>query len=160
MISIETTLEADFSYDHQTGEIYRKGKRVGASCDGGRYMRVWVAGKHIRHHRVAWYLYYGSWPAFNIDHINGDGCDNRILNLREVTHSENLRNKKSYSRTESLPHGVTSRITKRLGVRYRSQIGVRGRVVHSKTYGSIEEAVAERERMLIANNYHENHCRR
>jgi hypothetical protein len=32
-----------------------------------------------------------TWPR-EIDHINGDGCDNRLANLREVSHSENLAN--------------------------------------------------------------------
>jgi hypothetical protein len=33
---------------------------------------------------------YGNFPAGFLDHINGDGTDNRIKNLREVTNVENL----------------------------------------------------------------------
>lgn len=43
-------------------------------------------------HRVVWYLHHGYWPE-NIDHINGIRTDNRICNLREVTHEENCQNR-------------------------------------------------------------------
>ena len=60
----------------------------------GRYYQVQINGKRIYAHRVAWLLHYGEWPADEIDHINGDCKDNRICNLRNVTHRENQRNMK------------------------------------------------------------------
>lgn len=42
-------------------------------------------------HRVVWAIQSGSWPNV-IDHIDGDKTNNRASNLRDVTHSENLRN--------------------------------------------------------------------
>lgn len=42
-------------------------------------------------HRLAWLYMRGSVPK-EIDHINGDRRDNRWVNLREVTSSENKRN--------------------------------------------------------------------
>jgi len=55
--------------------------------DDNVYIQVhgWLA------HRLAWYLYYGVMPRYEIDHINGDKGDNRIENLREVTPSQNIR---------------------------------------------------------------------
>lgn len=44
-------------------------------------------------HRVVWYLAYGGWPQGEIDHINGDKSDNRLENLRDVTHRQNMWNK-------------------------------------------------------------------
>lgn len=47
--------------------------------------------KHIRMHQII----MGKKEGFEIDHINGDGLDNRRSNLRFVTHSQNLMNFKS-----------------------------------------------------------------
>lgn len=44
------------------------------------------------HHRVVWFLHHGYWPK-EIDHINRDGRDNRIENLRDVSHHVNVMNK-------------------------------------------------------------------
>lgn len=45
-------------------------------------------------HRLAWLHVYGTWPEFEIDHINGDKSDNRIANLRDVPHAVNNRNRR------------------------------------------------------------------
>jgi hypothetical protein len=61
---------------------------------------------HYRAHRIAWALYYGEDPyGFEIDHINRNKLDNRILNLRKVTKSQNLLNRK---RKDSVVSGVKS----------------------------------------------------
>lgn len=50
-------------------------------------------------HRVVWYLAHGEWPLGEIDHINGDKSDNRLENLRDVTHRQNMWNKASQKAT-------------------------------------------------------------
>jgi hypothetical protein len=56
------------------------------------YVQVRLNGKFYLAHRLAWRLYHGDWPEFEIDHINGDPADNRIENLRVCTTAENRRN--------------------------------------------------------------------
>lgn len=57
-------------------------------------------------HKVAWFLHYGCWPSGEIDHINGDKSDNRITNLRDVTHLQNMCNTPSRQKTSSKYKGV------------------------------------------------------
>ena len=43
-------------------------------------------------HRIAWALHYKQWPIQSIDHIDGDKTNNRIENLRECSHVQNMAN--------------------------------------------------------------------
>jgi hypothetical protein len=49
--------------------------------------RVWYYA-----HRLAWLHVHGEWPRSNLDHINGIPSDNRIVNLRCATQSQNRMN--------------------------------------------------------------------
>jgi hypothetical protein len=44
-------------------------------------------------HRVAVAIVSGEWPDGEVDHVNRDKTDNRIANLRVVTHRENAANR-------------------------------------------------------------------
>lgn len=59
--------------------------------------RVCSVDKKIRRaHRLIWMLVHNVEPD-EVDHINGDPADNRLLNLRSCTHRENLSNTKRRS---------------------------------------------------------------
>jgi hypothetical protein len=89
-----------FLYDKDTGIFTRRhfGKRsklagrVGNIKTNG-YLEVGIGGKKYLLHRLAWLYTYGLWPLFHIDHINGIKTDNRIANLRDVTHTVNMQNR-------------------------------------------------------------------
>lgn len=67
------------------------GKPAFANKTSAGYYCGMINSMAYQAHRVAWKLYYGCEPDF-IDHINRDGLDNRIRNLRSVSHSTNTRN--------------------------------------------------------------------
>jgi hypothetical protein len=89
-----------FRYDMITGKLYwnvnrsrrqEKGKEAGSYRNG--YRLVEYCGKPYSVHRIIWLLTYGNWPNGEIDHINGIKDDNRICNLRDVSHRGNTQNK-------------------------------------------------------------------
>lgn len=57
-----------------------------------RYLGVRVCGVTYMAHRIIWLLLKGSFPASQIDHINNRRQDNRLVNLREATPSQNQHN--------------------------------------------------------------------
>ena len=57
------------------------------------YWVITIDGKHQYAHRLAWIYINGEIPkGMVIDHIDGDGRNNKISNLRVATHRENTRN--------------------------------------------------------------------
>jgi hypothetical protein len=74
---------------------------------GKLYWLVGVPGGHARAHRIVWAIVHGSdLDGYQIDHINGDGLDNRIENLRLATSSQNNRNRKTAKNSTTGIRGV------------------------------------------------------
>jgi hypothetical protein len=95
-------------YDPQTGNLIWRQKAHGrpagevAGCRTSRgYWRVGVDRVEYKAHRLVWLHVYGEWPSKQIDHINRNACDNRIENLRDVTASENLVNRRRWAASRS-----------------------------------------------------------
>jgi len=84
------------SYDPKTGVFLRKYGR-GATAPAGFVMpngyRVIRVNYHkFLAHRLAWFISYKEWPSREIDHINRDRDDNRLVNLRDVSRKQNSEN--------------------------------------------------------------------
>lgn len=90
-------------YDAVSGRLYR---RADVKFDSHGYRIVMVGGKEYRAHRMAWFLTHGKWPEGDIDHINRVRDDNRLVNIRDVTRSENLRNRRPHKEKPSKSPGV------------------------------------------------------
>lgn len=97
-------LQQLLEYDPLTGFLYWKerndcpefntkhaGKQAGSKGKKG-YIYVSVYSRPIFAHRVAWAIHYGVLAPTEIDHIDGDGTNNSISNLRDANRFENNQN--------------------------------------------------------------------
>lgn len=85
-----------FTYKNPTSEYCAKfilGKIVGTD-NGNGYLTVGLEGTTYKLHRLAWFHYYGVWPKGETDHIDGNKYNNAISNLRDVSKSGNMQNRK------------------------------------------------------------------
>lgn len=92
-------IQDNYVYDELSGEVknIKTGKVIGTNCGKG-YLKTCLGPikefnlgkKNFKLHILAWFLYFGSWPTNEIDHINNIPNDNRIDNLRVVDREENL----------------------------------------------------------------------
>ena len=91
--------------------------------------------KSLPYHRLVYKIHNPDWDMFDsstdnsIDHINGNSLDNRIENLRVVTHQGNQHNQvraKGYSLTRS--------------GRYGAHIKLNNKKIHLGTYDTEDEA--------------------
>jgi cytoplasmic iron level regulating protein YaaA (DUF328/UPF0246 family) len=95
-------LMAFIAYNPDTGEFTRILKQTKHNlstinkpikqAEGGKYLSIVFKGRKYKAHRLAWLIHYGEWPKQVIDHINRQPNDNRIMNLRDVSYSENIKN--------------------------------------------------------------------
>jgi hypothetical protein len=69
------------------------------------YRNATIDGVGYQEHRVIWKWVHGVEPGENLDHINQDKHDNRIWNLREVSHGENVANRPWYPRAHTNSKG-------------------------------------------------------
>ncbi|MGH8866103.1 MAG: HNH endonuclease signature motif containing protein [Burkholderiales bacterium] len=71
------------------------------------YRKITLDEQICRAHRLAWFMTYGTWPKFQIDHIDGNKDNNAIGNLRDVSQSTNTQNRGRIRRKHAhLPQGV------------------------------------------------------
>lgn len=90
-----------FDYDTANGDLLWKidiGRKIKkgdiAGCiEQNRYKRVAINGQRYFVHRIIWIMHNGEIPKnYEIDHIDRNGLNNKLENLRLVTRRENILN--------------------------------------------------------------------
>jgi len=90
----------------RTGNKSKPGKIAG-SLDNNGYVVIRIDRAIYKAHRLAWLFMTGEWPRSTVDHINLEHADNRWVNLREATYSQNNANRGPRSDCKSGVKGVT-----------------------------------------------------
>ena len=160
----KATLDALFYYQPDTGKLIGKTRRgampagseagsLKASRRGLRHRTVCVGGQDCLVHRAIWIMVHGSIPdEAEIDHEDGDGLNNRLLNLKLVTHQGNQRNRSVGSNNKSGCMGVYRR-----GFHWIASIRHNGKTVSLGKFRDKAKAIASRKAAERRFGYHPNH---
>lgn len=172
-----TLLRQLLRYDPETGKLFwlqrhgrlyssplwaqrfnevKAGREAFVSTERDGYLVDKILGHRFLAHRVAWAIFYGQWPCFQVDHINGLPADNRIENLRDVSGAENSKNQRIYISNKSGRIGVH---WLRSAGKWRAKITVNHKVTVLGDFSDFEAAVEAREKAEKSFGFHENHGR-
>lgn len=94
-----------FTWKVRPSNAVKAGDKAGTVNPLG-YVMIGYKGKIYAAHRIAWAFANGEWPSLDIDHINGNPTDNRAINVRLASDSQNLQNRKLCTRNKSGIKGV------------------------------------------------------
>jgi hypothetical protein len=131
-------------YDYKDGGLYWKsttsnaikvGDRAGYVTSHG-YRKIHFLDKQEYEHRLVYLWHHGYIPK-EIDHINGNKLDNRIENLREVTHSQNAMNVKLKKNNTSGVKGVCWDKTRN---KWKVKVSINNKTINCGRYDDFELA--------------------
>jgi hypothetical protein len=146
MLLTQKYLQDVLSYDPDAGEfVWRAttrpghaGKAAGCLRKTG-YASINVGGRLYQAHRLVWLYIHGRWPENHIDHINGNKSDNRLVNLREASPSQNIANSRISMANKTGFKGVSFDKRKRM---YRACLGKDGKQLFLGYYDAPQDAHA------------------
>jgi HNH endonuclease/AP2 domain len=135
-----------FDYNAATGELrwkVRAGSRAPAgsgagAINSGGYRTIKIEGVTYYAHGLAWIIKYGV-RAQSLDHIDLNGCNNKLDNLRLCTNSQNQHNKPVPSTNKSGYAGVSYERKKQ---KWRAYIRISSKGRHLGYFDSAELAAA------------------
>lgn len=130
------------------------GKPAMNAPDSKGYLNGGIFARTYLTHRVVWAIHYGEWPNVEIDHINHDGTDNRIANLRLVSSAGN---KLNLPRRRSNKTGVTGVFFNKQTRKFHAYIKRDGQRRHLGCFGTKDAATAARKSAERELGFHPNH---
>jgi len=123
------------------------------SKSGKSYIVISILAIDYKAHRLAFLYISGDWPNV-IDHNDGNGVNNKWLNLNDVSHAENTRNQKLHITNSSGVSGVTYRKDRE---KWRVRISIDNKMTPLGSFDDFFEAVCTRKSAEVTHNYHPNH---
>jgi len=101
------------------------------------YVVIGFGGKNYYAHRLAWMMRVGDPEGFQIDHIDGDKSNNRLVNLRLADMRQNQQNLTIHGRRESSLIGA---YPGKSPSTWHAKIKVMGKQTHLGSFASEQEA--------------------
>lgn len=154
MLSFRERAMSLVSYEPETGLFRWKDRRnsyggcvnrgdIAGTVHRDGYIVINFSGRLWRAHRLAYLFMTGDVPpkGMDMDHINGDRADNRWVNLRTATRSQNNYNMRRTKLNVSGVKGV-SWVAER--GQWLARITVEGRKIHLGQFDEKERAIAAR----------------
>lgn len=140
------------STPHRTAG-HEVGSEFTSKC-GKKYRHVMLKNRMYLVHRLVFLYMVGEFPSKQVDHISGNGTDNRWENLREVSSTGNSRNRRMNHNNSSGCAGVIwyPRYDKWL-----VRIGMYGKKVTLGYFDDLQEAIIVRKTAETEIGFHPNH---
>lgn len=157
-------LNVFLEYDPDEGS-FRWNYKINPACADGWFVpkdvgkgagTIDVFGQRYICTHLAWLLYWGVWPTYEIDHIDGDSQNHKIDNLRDVPHLINMQNLKLKKSNKTGHNGITTTPSGKFAVYIREN----GKSKRIGTFETIESAIEARRLEDLRLGYHENHGRK
>lgn len=174
MTEIQAYFHSLFSYDEETGFLYWKerhpinfknnifnskfkNKKVGSILQSDRsktkYLATYAEGKNYAVHRIIFAMHHGYLPE-QVDHIDHNGLNNKLSNLRGSNNFDNSRNLPMQKSNKSGHIGVNwHKAAKKWQARANDRDGKR---IDLGRYDNIEDAIKVRKEYEIKFGYYEN----
>lgn len=160
----QSRLKELYFYNKETGDFIAKQNVRGGVKKGEiagsvkkyktlTYRRIGINYQDNYCHRLAWLHEYGYLPK-EIDHINGNGLDNRLCNLREVTRKDNNHNQRKSDKNTS---GVTGLVWIERYKGWQVQIKYENKNIYLGMSKDKFEAICIRKSAEARLGFHENH---
>ena len=157
------TVRAFFNYDSETGVLshafsrpgVKRGKEAGTIDESGTevsvrlYRRVMLGRSAFYAQRIIWVWMTGEQPD-DVDHIDGDGLNNKWDNLRNVSHKRNGRNQRIHSTNTSGTAGVCYRAECN---KWRARIMVDGKQLNLGTFADKGSAIEARKEAEVKHGF-------
>ena len=151
------------AYDKEIGTFINKVTRGGRAVKGNSpghtgnegYLEICIDGYGDQAGRLAWFYCKKAWPKGEVDHEDQDPSNNRFSNLRDVSLSDNLKNRSLRIDNTSGLAGVG--VEEKYEKPWYAFIQVEGKQKHLGRFKTFEKAKAVRLAAEVAFGYHPNH---
>ena len=108
-------VKSQLDYSYETGKFTwkvdgkgrKRGHEAGCLSNQTGYVLIGLKGRLYLAHRLAWWHFYEEEPGRYLDHIDRNRSNNSIINLRQVTHQQNMANSTARSTSSSGIKGVS-----------------------------------------------------